>query len=265
MTKRFLFLTVPKSGSNFLGSIIAQRPDIIFLNTVFSKGFFATHFNMHNPGPKSKTGVLTELMNMMLSDEKIVNELIRLRTERAPMWLLSLMQMDPGGYYGAKIHPYLDIWTKVNGEVQFALDPKLITDFFAPKYHWKIFTMSRKNYYDQMASSLLSMKAEYFGPDDLPEKPELFTTGKLTNEDIDNYREILGVYKQCYGYVEMLRQKGTTHIWYEDLIERKFPQDFFDYFEIRKLPVVPGEKLFNRQYSEAFEDYEYFKKTIDEL
>ncbi|NJO60971.1 MAG: hypothetical protein HC836_22755 [Richelia sp. RM2_1_2] len=206
MTKKFIFLTMPKSASNYLGTKLSLLPEVTFLNSIFSKGFFATHFNMHNSGPDSKTGVLTELFNLLLSDDKIVNELIRLRTDRAPIWLLSIMQMSTNGYLGVKIHPYLDIWYKKDGVIQFALDPTLILDFLAPKYNWKIFTMSRKNFQEQMASSLLSLKAEYFSLDDQPDTPDLFIHGKITNADIDKYKEILSVYKKCYQYIDIIRK-----------------------------------------------------------
>ena len=272
MTKRFLLLTVPKSGSNYFGSRISELPHVTYLNTLFSKGFFATHFNMHNLGPKSKAGVLSELFNLILSDEKVVNELIRVRTERAPVWLMSVMQMDPGGYLGAKIHPYLDIWypekDNATGEIQtkFALDPEIITNFFAPKYHWKIITMARKDYYQQMASSFLSMKTEYFSQEDQPEEPLLFREGKVSNEEIEKYRGILAVYKMCYQYIEKLRKKEeVTHIWYENLIKNDIPKEVIEYFSVRKLPEVQNEKLFKREYADAFDDYNYFKKLIDEL
>jgi len=272
MTERFLLLTVPKSGSNYFGSQISNLSDVIFLNTLYSKGFLTTHFNIHNTGPKSKTGVLTELFKLILSDKQVYNELIRLRTENAIDWLMSIMQMDPGGYLGAKIHPYLDIWYSEknsetdNIEIKFALDPELIVNYLAPKYYWRIFTMSRKNIHEQLASSFLSLKTKYFGQDDLPEEPELFRKGKLLNEDIDKHKNILSVYKKCYQYINYIKEKDNiTHIWYEDLINNNISTEVTRYFGVNNLPKVNSKKLFRREYSDAFEDYRYFKKVINEL
>lgn len=266
MTKKFLLLSVPKSASNYLGARLSQDPNIIYVNAMFNKDFFATHFNIHNFGPSAKTGVLTEFVNLILSDEYIVQELVRLRTEKALLWLNSIMQMEPGGYLGAKLHPYLDIWYHRNGVIEFALDPALVTDFIAPKYNWQLITLSRQDIYEQMASCLISLKENYFDIVDASIKPEFFTDGIILNEELDTHKELLSIYKKCFMYIDTIRNRDNViHIWYEDLISNNIPTNLLEFFNINSLPDVDGEKTFNRPYSTAFEDYDYFKKIIDKI
>ena len=230
-TKKFLLLTVPKSGSNYLGAQLSELSDVIFLNTLFSKGFFATHFNMHNLGLDAKTGVLTEFVKLILSDEKVVEELARVRTERPEDWFMSIMQMNPGGYLGVKLHPYVDSWyfekNKETGknEIKATFKLEAIVDFFAAINKFKLITMSRKNFHEQLASSLISMKAEYFSVGDQNEAPHLFKDGTISNKDIDRYKPILAVYKKCYQYIEKIHTNDNViHIWYEDLIIGNIPK-----------------------------------------
>jgi hypothetical protein len=58
---------------------------------------------------------------VLISDKKIAEELVRLRTESPVQWILSYMNQEPGGWFGFKYHPWLDIWFLEDNVIKFAL------------------------------------------------------------------------------------------------------------------------------------------------
>jgi hypothetical protein len=255
-------MTVPKSGSNSFGALISQFPNIIFLNTIFSRGYLPSHFNNHNRGIAAKTGVLTEAFSMMLGDENIARELVRLRTEKPIQWLMSFMGQNPGGYLGIKYHPWLDIWFLEDKTIKFALTPNIVEEL-VKKHDWQVITMARKNMIEQMASSLISIVSGYFGSDK-EQRPTFFSSGKIDKETVCKYAQILKIYKMCYDTViNRSKQLNTIHIWYEDLIQNTIPIEVNKYFNATDLPVLTGSKVFDRKYEDAFVDWQHFVQTVE--
>jgi len=203
-------------------------------------------------------------MDLIISDKQIEKELIRLRTENPINWLLSIMNMDPGGYLGVKIHPYLDIWYQDGIDIKFSLEPDQIIGELVSTYKWSVFTMLRRDMFEQLASSLISIMAKYFNA--TTEPPELIKTGIIKNKDINQYIKILSIYKQCYEWINnYYKYSPDFHIWYEDLIEGNINPAILDYFEINTLPNVQANKLIKRPYEEVFEDYDYFREVINDF
>ena len=257
MTKKFILFTVPKSASNYFGEQLNKMPNTAFLNILHGGKQFQNHFNRFNSGPLAKTGVFTEFTEYLLSDERMRTEIIRLRLKDPIKWIEVLMSDESFEYLGGKIHPWVDLWSKLDGEIVSRLFPNDLIDLCDEK-SWQIITMSRKNEYDQIASEVIGALTLYFGEGDLDSPPEIYECGQISVEALHSEKLINAIhaYKKCYQYVDNLRKSPTViHLWYEDIIEGKYPKELLYYFNVEDFPIIEGEKLFKRDYKDVFEDY----------